>query len=550
MATQLPAPGPDLRPLADGIDPDESEVLYESAGRILINGSAQACAAAAVRISPRLDVLVLSPGSPPDGVPPDLPWRRGHLASLDGYLGHFRAAASMHGTAAPEPTWMDPNGHFDLILDLGASPAIDRRIAPLGYFAPQGDPGALKQALDTLPRLTGRLAKPRYFQYRESFCTHSRQGQTGCSRCLSACPAGAIDSASGAIRFDPHLCQGCGTCTLVCPTGAVRYRHPSAEDLQEQLWQLVRTGDTHRPPALILCEPGSEAAVRAATGQSGGRHAVVGVLPVIAALGMDTWLGFLAAGVPSVTLCPASDQSEPQLSTEIELSRQLLSGLGHDPDRLALRKPGHLTGAADRPATERRSGIGFSPGGRESDKRARVTAALAALVGGPPVVPNGILSLPEGAPFGEVVVDRARCTLCMACVRVCPRKALRSETVSDGGAPAALAFVENDCVQCGLCREACPESAVTLAPRFVFDPAARTGVRVINESDMALCLNCGAPVASEAMTRRMEERLRAHPMFAGEALKRLRLCEACKAASAAGVRLTRFSGDGSGNERG
>jgi ferredoxin len=408
----------------------------------------------------------------------------------------------------------------------------------------------LRRALDTLPRLTGRLAKPRYFEYRESFCVHSRQGQTGCSRCIETCPASAIDSDSEAIHFDPHLCQGCGTCTLVCPTGAVRYRQPSADDLQEKLWQRVRTGDTHRPPALILCEPGSETAVRAAAGQSGERHTVVGVLPAIAALGMDTWLEFLAAGVPSVTLCPASDQSEPHLSTEIEQTRRLLSGLGHDPDRLVLREPGDLTGAADRPATERLSGIGISPGGRETDKRARVTAALAALMGDPPVVPDGILALPEGAPFGEVLVDQTRCTLCMACVRVCPRKALRGETVCDGGAPAALAFVENDCVQCGLCREACPESAVTLAPRFVFDPAVRTGVRMINESDMALCLNCGAPVASEAMTRRMEERLRAHPMFAGDALKRLRLCEACKAASAAGVRLTRFSGDGSGDERG
>jgi ferredoxin len=50
----------------------------------------------------------------------------------------------------------------------------------------------------------------------------------GCTRCLDACPAGAVTSAGEKVRFDPFLCQGCGTCTAVCPDGAVRYAHPAA----------------------------------------------------------------------------------------------------------------------------------------------------------------------------------------------------------------------------------------------------------------------------------------------------------------------------------
>jgi ferredoxin len=46
--------------------------------------------------------------------------------------------------------------------------------------------------------------------------------------------------------------------------------------------------------------------------------------------------------------------------------------------------------------------------------------------------PVEVLALPAGAPFGEVVLDRERCTLCLACVGACPTGAL-----GDNPEPAA-----------------------------------------------------------------------------------------------------------------
>ena len=67
-----------------------------------------------------------------------------------------------------------------------------------------------------------------------------------------------------------------------------------------------------------------------------------------------------------------------------------------------------------------------------------------------------VLALPAGAPFGTLLVDKARCTLCKACIGACPESALL-----DAPDTPSLRFIEWNCVQCGLCANTCPEDAIT-----------------------------------------------------------------------------------------
>ena len=41
-----------------------------------------------------------------------------------------------------------------------------------------------------------------------------------------------------------------------------------------------------------------------------------------------------------------------------------------------------------------------------------------------PPKPAESIALPQGSAFGEVLVDRAKCTMCMSCVGACPESAL------------------------------------------------------------------------------------------------------------------------------
>ncbi|MFP6748661.1 MAG: 4Fe-4S binding protein [Alphaproteobacteria bacterium] len=157
-----------------------------------------------------------------------------------------------------------------------------------------------------------------------------------------------------------------------------------------------------------------------------------------------------------------------------------------------------------------------------AEKRTALNLALTALHRVAPE-PRREIPLPDGAPFGTVVVDVDGCTLCLACTNACPTNALR-----DTPDYPRLNFVETACIQCGLCVSTCPEKAITLQPRLVFTGAARD-TRVIKEEEPFDCIRCGTPFATKSMIETVSERMSTHSMFPNEqALRRLKMCADCR----------------------
>ena len=162
----------------------------------------------------------------------------------------------------------------------------------------------------------------------------------------------------------------------------------------------------------------------------------------------------------------------------------------------------------------------------QADKRATLDLALEHLLAQSAAPPEAIALPAAGAPFGAVLVDAARCTLCLACVGACPEGAL----VDDPERPR-LSFIEKNCVQCGLCEATCPERAIALEPRlWLADGArARRRPRVLNEAEPYRCVRCGKPFGTRQMIESMTGKLGGHSMFAGgAALRRLQMCADCR----------------------
>ena len=67
-----------------------------------------------------------------------------------------------------------------------------------------------------------------------------------------------------------------------------------------------------------------------------------------------------------------------------------------------------------------------------------------------------VISLPNGAPYGRVAIDKEHCTVCLTCVSACPAGALQ-----DNPDAPQLLFREDACLQCGICVSTCPESYQT-----------------------------------------------------------------------------------------
>jgi ferredoxin len=141
--------------------------------------------------------------------------------------------------------------------------------------------------------------------------------------------------------------------------------------------------------------------------------------------------------------------------------------------------------------------------------------------------PVGIIALPEGAPFGAVEIEAGGCTLCLSCVSACPTGALR-----DDPERPVLRFVEDACVQCGLCQATCPENVITLRPQIDFD-AATAPARILKEEEPFCCIRCSKPFGVKSTIERVVSKLEGnHWMYTGSSrrLDVIRMCDDCRVA--------------------
>jgi len=520
-----------LTPLAPNASVAPDVVAFESRGVVLVIGDGPAIAAAVGALVGALKVVAFAPGYTEFGAGRgSVTVVGGRVVSLTGALGAFRAQAATPGGGSADIGKFSPNadGTFDLVLDLSNTPLLSGSIAPLGYFAPQADHVALADAMSELRRLVGRFAKPRFVDYDASLCTHGAKGLRGCTQCLEVCPAGAIRSAGDLVALDTRLCQGCASCALACPTGALSFNRPSRAALRASLRRLldaVRSED-NPAPVIVAHVPAARAAIEAARLPARARTLQIGALP---AFGEELWFEALASGAAGVVMvrnASATMEEQTLLDRKIAEARMLLGGSGISPRRLVLAAPDALAGAID--AIPEQAGdlrdMGEPAAARTTvAKRPALLAALDALHAAS-VGAMAPVALTSGMPFGEVAVDRAKCTLCFACANLCPAEAFVAELEP----VPKLRFVEARCVQCGLCAVGCPERAITLHPRFLIDATARSEARVLHEDELFCCIACGTPFISRRLLASSLERLKDHPVLGEEGVERLKMCPTCR----------------------
>lgn len=449
----------------------------------------------------------------------------GELADVSGWMGAFTARMTTpQGAVDLSPLSYHDDGHFDWVLDFSAAPRVATEVLPLGYYALAADdfPALKRSLLEIAGRLRGGYEKPRYFSFDANRCAHKRQEIEGCSACLSACSAGAISSEKEAIRIEPNLCQGCGTCALVCPSGAVRYADPNPGFSLTRLQAMLTAwyGEGGGPVGLWIVD---------ATGEA---ETPSGWLPYVvqepASLGLEFWLAALASGCNRVAIA-ASDvpaATRRALSEQLALAQALLAGLGLPP---ALGLAANSDELATLPILPDVTPAELAA---SDDKRVLLYAAIDALIAHAQThtqMPPTSIAL-TGAPMGEVRIAAEKCTLCAACVRICPADAL-----SLPGTTMQLAFTEERCLQCGLCANVCPEKAVTLTSRLLTSRTARQSPRVVAEAEPYACTDCGKQFATKAMIERSRAMMAGHPMFQGEQARLMTLCPDCRQRAMAGV---------------
>jgi ferredoxin len=520
-------------------------IELESAGVILICGRDETAVEAGNLLKDRLDVTVLI--EPPAAILPprvnDFPVAKGKVRNALGHLGAFELTVddfaqpvpSSRGALVFGPPRNNAQSNCDIVLDLtgGAAffPAADLRD---GYLrADPGDPAAMLRAVLRARDLVGTFEKPRYVAFDARLCAHSRSQVTGCTRCLGLCPTGAITPAGDHVAIDANICAGCGQCAAACPTGAASYALPPEDALMRKLRTMLvayRAAGGEQAIVLVHDDPHGAPLIDALARFGDGLPA--NVLPFavneITQVGLENIAAAFAYGASGMWLLlrarPRHDVAG--LMRTIALADPILMGLGFgdgriaaietdDPDQLsAVLRAIPAMPSAPRPAS-------FQPLGK---KRDILRFALSELHRAAPA-PVDVVALPEGAPFGAVEIDVGGCTLCLACVSACPTGALR-----DDPERPMLRFVEDACVQCGLCQATCPEHVITLKPQIDFR-AARAPARILKEEKPFCCIRCGKPFGVKSTIERVVAKLEGkHWMYTGASgrLDVIKMCEDCR----------------------
>jgi ferredoxin len=422
---------------------------------------------------------------------------------------------------------------FDLILDLSREPLIRLPQPPQGYYAPRQDPLEQALAAQQLAQQVGEFEKPKFFEYREKVCAHGRSEIIGCTRCIDVCSTRAIASEieKNRIKIEPHLCMGCGGCATVCPSGAMSYAYPRVSDMGLRIKTVMQTyRAAGGEGACLLFHNAADGRELLARMARRGKGLPAHVIPLevlhVASLGLELMLGGIALGAAQFLIL--STGSEPAayldaLRRQLGFAGEIMSGLDLGEGRFRLLEANDVV-ALERAVWALESPRALAPAtfNLSNEKRPTLDFIFDHLLRQAPVR-KAEVPLSAEAPYGTVVVDRQKCTMCLACVGACPEGALL-----DAKDKPQLRFIERNCVQCGLCEKTCPEDAISLAPRLLLTGDATRPV-VVNEDKVFACVRCGKPFANQRIIDNMLGRLATHSMFRDPAaLKRLQMCQDCR----------------------
>lgn len=526
-------------------------VELESRGVTLLLGRDAVALDVAARLQDRLDLTVLLTGAedvtPPRAAP--YPVMKGRARAATGYLGTFEV--TVDGAAMPRPSsraryeWGPgkdgATSRADIVIDLtGKPPLFPTHEVRQGYLrADPGDAAAIERLIATAGELVGTFDKPRFITFDAALCAHARNKRNGCTRCLDLCPTGAITPGTGAqkdhVVISAEICAGCGACAAVCPTGAAQYALPPAAALARRIRTLLlayREAGGEAPVLLFHDEAQGEPMLDALARHADGLPARVLPLRVNEPTALDLSLlaGAFAWGASALrVLLPGKRKHGAEgVFRNLDYVNAAMDGLGLGRERAAAVETDDPFSLGEALAAIPRAPFAFAPSTHQAIGTPREMALQAfRALRSAAKAPAETVAMPALAPFGTTHVDTAGCTLCLACTSVCP-----TSSFSANPETPQLRFLEDACVQCGLCAATCPEKVITLEPRLSFSEAAASP-RVVKQEEPAACPRCGKLFGTKASIARVKAKLSAHWMFGDpKRLALLELCEDCRIAEA------------------
>lgn len=516
-AAQIPAPAAPVKTI-------------ESSGVCCIVGPTEQAIRMAELVQDELGVTCIVNDAGPIQLPSaSYDMARGQLTGAEGALGNFRLEFSQlqalnpagRGALGYGEVKSTARSECDVFIDLrGGAPAFPSHEKRNGYFwADPARAGELERIALTARDRVGEFEKTVYFRLETSLCAHSRSNQPGCTRCLDVCPTEAIFSFGEHVQIDSDICAGCGSCAAVCPTSAVTMNETPFETLTQAMAVMARVYREHaeESPRLVFhtLGAGNDSIAYLARYHDGLADDLLPLgLEHVDRVGHAEIMAAFGAGYAEVLILADNELDRRAVAAEVELAQAMLKGTRNSPGRVRVIAAEELGEAGDNAG--RVSEPVLLVGGRRDITRVTV-GAMADRIDAP-------IPLPAGAPYGAIEIDSDKCTLCLACVSLCPTGAL-----GDHPDRPEVQFTENACVQCGVCESTCPETAINLVPQLDVSKEALSA-RPLHGEDPFECIKCGRPFGVASTINRIVEKLEnKHWMYSkSDNVQLIKMCDDCR----------------------
>jgi ferredoxin/coenzyme F420-reducing hydrogenase delta subunit len=401
-----------------------------------------------------------------------------------------------------------------------------------GIYRAEDYEDALRKAHDVISNL-GEIEKERYLALELTRCASGRSELIGCELCLP-CPYEAIRREGVKMVFSDVKCQGCGLCTSLCPLSVPQMRGYPNELLYSQIENLL-SGDFDSKVLLFACSDHIE--TLNAVGRQKIRYPAVLPLfvPCIDVVSETHILSAFERGADGVILWGCENSHREQIESMATFARMTLSAfnLGErvllmndaqfDAEDFANTITNFVKKLSPSPIRKKKLGtIDFA-----KPKRDILLEVIQNLYTKTRVHPR-LKEENTPFPFADVAIN-ARCTLCNACVNLCPTKALRKDVNT-------IDFCYGLCIACGLCEQACPEDAIELRRVLDFSLLVEKGSKKLIEAELIACAECGKLFMPKSAFERISSILKegegTGELNIEERLALLSYCEKCRAVKA------------------
>jgi len=421
--------------------------------------------------------------------------------------------------------------HKQEALHVGQILAIDKDWQGPTYFGiyiAEDYEDALRKAQDVVLNL-GEIEKDKYLTLDLTRCASGRSEIIGCEFCLP-CPYEAIKREGVKMAFSDVRCQGCGLCASLCPVSVPQLREYPGQLLYSQIESLL-SSDLHSKVLLFACSEHVEKLN--VVGRKKIRYPAVLPLfvPCIDLVSEAHILRAFECGADGIILWGCENSHREQMESTVTFAQKTLSAFGLGERVLLMGDVRFVADDFASTVTDFVNTLNPSPIRKKKPvtidfakpKRDILLDLMQTFRLKTGVQPT-LIEENTPFPFADVAIN-SECTLCNACVILCPTNALSK-------ADNRINFVYRDCIACGMCEHACPEEAIALKRVLDFSRLVEKEAETLVESEFIACAECGKLFMPKAAFERMRAILKEGEgegeFNVEERLELLRYCEKCR----------------------